>query len=337
MGYAVSVGGMGYARAFMWSSGHRCRRCERQDPWGQISLVSAILLVGCRANDLVVGGGQSSSLPARFGNRINLNQIPDYGSQSIPAYIQRRNSALAISNEKALLGRVLFYDTGGNPGLTDLMSALQREDYYRELFQFVYKDPAVTSERVRESLLHFVSSIQSFDSRYDEGRAMVTREVDPFPTFSASENRGKSLFVDNSIFAPGAVRIGGGLGCGICHRPPEFDISPASLNNGFIEAIGGGQELRIVRAPTLRDLMRPDGSLNGKLMHTGSLTLRQVLEHYNSRTALNANLDPRLRPEGRAKDLRMNAQEFDDVMAFMRTLSGARLYSDPKWSDPFIR
>ena len=76
-----------------------------------ISLVSAILLVGCRANDLVVGGGQSSSLPARFGNRINLNQIPDYGSQSIPAYIQRRNSALAISNEKALLGRVLFYDT----------------------------------------------------------------------------------------------------------------------------------------------------------------------------------------------------------------------------------
>ncbi len=382
-----------------------------------ISLVSAILLVGCRANDLVVGGGQSSSLPARFGNRINLNQIPDYGSQSIPAYIQRRNSALAISNEKALLGRVLFYDTrlstnnrvscaschqqqfafsdtspaslgvngrtarhsmrlvnvrfaeerrffwderaatlsdqllqpvqdhvemgfsgtGGNPGLTDLMSALQREDYYRELFQFVYKDPAVTSERVRESLLHFVSSIQSFDSRYDEGRAMVTREVDPFPTFSASENRGKSLFVDNSIFAPGAVRIGGGLGCGICHRPPEFDMSPASLNNGFIEAIGGGQELRIVRAPTLRDLMRPDGSLNGKLMHTGSLTLRQVLEHYNSRTALNANLDPRLRPEGRAKDLRMNAQEFDDMMAFMRTLSGARLYSDPKWSDPFIR
>jgi cytochrome c peroxidase len=72
-------------------------------------------------------------------------------------------------------------------------------------------------------------------------------------------------------------------------------------------------------------------------MHTGSLTLRQVLEHYNSRTALNANLDPRLRPEGRAKDLRMNAQEFDDMMAFMRTLSGARLYSDPKWSDPFIR
>jgi cytochrome c peroxidase len=52
---------------------------------------------------------------------------------------------------------------------------------------------------------------------------------------------------------------------------------------------------------------------------------------------LNDRLDPRLRPEGKAKDLRMTEQEFQDVIAFLRTLSGNQLYTDVKWSDPFVR
>lgn len=359
----------------------------------------------------------TSSLAQTFGANLDLASIPDYSGQSVPAYIQKRNSATVLENNKVLLGRVLFYDkklsvnnqiscaschkqqfafsdtsqtsrgvngntgrhsmrlvnvrfaeevkffwderaatladqvlqpvqdhtemgfsgTGGNPDVADLMAKLSSETYYKELFTFVYGDPAANSDRVRECLTQFVQSIQSFDSKYDEGRAQVVREDDNFPNFTASENRGKLLFLRNSNFGPGAIRVGGGLGCGSCHRAPEFDIDPVTRNNGFIEKIGGGQDMTVFRAPTLRDLMRPDGSLNGKLMHAGKLTLRQTLEHYNTQTMLNANLDARLRPEGKAKDLKMTEQEFEDVMAFIVTLAGSKLYTDPKWSDPFVR
>jgi cytochrome c peroxidase len=230
-----------------------------------------------------------------------------------------------------------FSNSNGNPGLTDLMAKLAAEPYYQKLFQVVDGHANVNDERVRECLVQFVASIQSFDSKYDAGRSQVAREDDNFPNFTDSENRGKRLFLRNSTFARGAVRIGEGLGCGSCHRAPEFDIDPVISNNGFIEKIGGGEDLAVFRAPTLRDIMQADGRLNGKLMHTGTLNTRQVLEHYNTKTVLNDRLDPRLRPEGKAKDLRMTEQEFQDVIAFLRTLSGNQLYTDVKWSDPFVR
>jgi cytochrome c peroxidase len=66
-------------------------------------------------------------------------------------------------------------------------------------------------------------------------------------------------------------------------------------------------------------------------MHDGSrATLADVINHYIAPPA-NANLDPRLaRPP-----LNLNAQQRNDLVAFLRTLSGSAVYTDPKWSSPF--
>jgi cytochrome c peroxidase len=42
-------------------------------------------------------------------------------------------------------------------------------------FQFVYGDKAVTEARLQECLAQFIRSIQSFDSKYDAGRAQVSQ------------------------------------------------------------------------------------------------------------------------------------------------------------------
>jgi hypothetical protein len=72
-------------------------------------------------------------------------------------------------------------------------------------------------------------------------------------------------------------------------------------------------------------------------MHNGGFaTLAQVIDHYAAIPGDNPNLDPRLRrPGGAVQTFNLTAQQRLDLEAFLLTLSGNALYSDPKWSNPF--
>lgn len=230
-----------------------------------------------------------------------------------------------------------FSGENGDPSLADLLVKLAGTEYYQELFAFVYGDPNVTEVRLQDALSQFLRSIISFDSKFDEGRAKVVDHFAPFPNFTAQENLGKQLFITPPALSDQGIRTGGGLACAGCHRPPEFDIDPVMQNNGVIQNISGvGADLFVTRAPTLRDVVRADGTVNGGLMHTGDFDLDQVLAHYDviSLTG-NTNLDVRLRPQGNPQRLRLTVEEKEAVKAFLRTLAGQNVYSDSKWSDPF--
>ncbi len=223
-----------------------------------------------------------------------------------------------------------FSGTGGDPSFADLITKLSAIEEYQVLFAMVFGDAAITETRVQQSLAQFVRSIQSFDSKWDLGRAQVNDDVAPFPNFTAQENAGKDLFMRRP--GPG-VRS---ANCVVCHRAPEFDITPNSLSNGVVGAIGGGTDTTNTRSPSLRDIMKTDGTLNGELMHTGDFTLREVIDHYN--TIPNPpppNLDNRLRPRGQPQRLNLTETEKLNLEAFLRTLSGTSVYTDPRWSDPF--
>jgi cytochrome c peroxidase len=137
-------------------------------------------------------------------------------------------------------------------------------------------------------------------------------------------------------------RIGGGIGCAGCHRPPEFDIDPASRSNGLLTSIGGGLDLTNTRSPSLRDLVDSTGAVYTGLMHDGSFSsLNAVLVHYNAIPVAAAapgnapSVDPRILPGGNPQRLNLTTQETEDVVAFLRTLSGTAMHTDPRWSDPF--
>jgi cytochrome c peroxidase len=380
----------------------------------------AFLFVSCQSDPTEVTSNEEKKIISEtFGSNINLDQLPNYASQTVPGYITKNNTGgNAILNEKALIGRVLFYDknlstsntvacaschqqshafsdasiastgvngtTGrhsmrlvnarfaaearffwderaatleaqttqpiqdhaemgfsgqnGGPALADLLIKLKSKDYYQVLFRKAYNNTDITEARLQECLAQFVRSIQSFDSKYDAGRAAAPNDGAPFANFTAQENQGKNLFLQPPQFAAGGVRTGGGAGCGGCHRAPEFDIDPNSRNNGLITKIGGGTDITVTRAPTLRDVMRADGTLNGPLMHTGALDVAGIISHYNSGVTAtgNTNLDPRLRPGGSVQNLQLTQAEKDALVAFLKTLSGQQVYTDARWSNPFV-
>ena len=230
-----------------------------------------------------------------------------------------------------------FSGENGDPGLDVLLEKLATTDYYRELFTFVYGDTVVTEERLQDALSQFVRSIRSFDSKYDAGRAQTSDDRTPFPNYTAQENLGKELFLLPPNLDAQNNRLSGGLGCAGCHRPPEFDIDPEMANNGVIRTIAGtGSDLLVTRAPSLRNVVRADGTENGGLMHTGDFDLDEVLVHYDPAPLHgNTTLDARLNPQGIPLKLLRTPEEKEAVKAFLRTLAGQAIYTDPKWSDPF--
>ena len=233
-----------------------------------------------------------------------------------------------------------FSGLSGRQGLPDLLTRLQGIGYYNELFKFVYGDINISELRLQECLAQFVRSIQSFDSKYDAGRALVPNDGAAFPNFTAPENLGKQLFLTAPVFNTAGVRINGGAGCNACHNAPEFDIDPNTRNNGIIGRIvpGGGVDITVTRAPSLRNLTNTAGIENGPLMHTGNLaTVQNAVGHYNTINIApgNTNLDPRLMPGGIGQQLNLTGAEISGLVAFLKTLSGNAVYTDTKWGNPF--
>ena len=234
-----------------------------------------------------------------------------------------------------------FSGQNGRPAFSTLLTKLQGIAYYNELFKFAYNDLNVTESRLQECLAQFIRSIQSFDSKYDVGRALVTNDNQNFSNFTAEENSGKSLFLTPPVNGENSSRIGGGVGCNACHNAPEFDIDPNSRNNGIIGVINSAnRDLTVTRAPSLRDLTRVGERVNSPMMHTGAnRSLRAVINHYNT-IALNQNqtpnLDARLAPNRIGQDLNLTQSEISALVDFLQTLSGTNVYIDKKWSNPFL-
>lgn len=236
-------------------------------------------------------------------------------------------------------GEMGFSGANGDLSFNDLIVKLSAVDYYKELFKFVYGSEEITETKIQYALAQFIRSIQSFDSKYDVGRSSAPNDGAPFSNFTAQENQGKNLFLTPPTFNATGSRTSGGLGCAGCHRAPEFDIDPNTGNNGIIGTISGvGIDILNTRAPSLRDLVKVDGTLNGQMMHTGVITsLQAAIGHYGTINIApgNTNLDPRLRPGGNGQQLNLTAAEVNAVIAFLKTLSGTDVYTNAKWSNPF--
>ena len=386
--------------------------------YGRICGVLLFILLGCSDDAPVepVDELEGKTVEEQFGGRIDIHNLPNYANQGVPDYILKDNATYnPITNEGAILGRVLFYDKilsldnslscsgchlqkfafsdtakvsrgveggvsirhamrlinarfseeqkffwderapnlelqttmpikdhaelgysgkNGRPDFDDMLAKLRKVRYYNELFELAFGDTVITELRVQKALAQFVRSIQSFDSKYDEGYKQQ------FANFTASETRGMGLFTTlPAVEKVGEINVrrAGGVGCFFCHRPPEFDIRPNSGNNGVVGVANNpaGIDVTVTRAPTLRNLANPDGILNGPLMHDGSITSFEELIATIGKmepNPANTNLDSAV---NNGFDLLITDQERDDLIAFLKTLSGTAVYTDERWSDPF--
>lgn len=232
-----------------------------------------------------------------------------------------------------------FSGTNGDAPFSDLITKLSSIDYYKVLFKHVYGTEEITENKIQLALAQFVRSIQSFDSKFDVGKASATFDTDVFVNYTAQEQLGKNLFLTEASYTPNGIRVGGGIACANCHQTPTFSIDPIAKNNGVIGVLGNVNDIDLenTKSPSLRDLFNNNGELNGPLMHTG-ISLTEMYDHYSSsqQNPLNTNLDTRFFPTGVYLTINITRQEREAVTAFLKTLSGSNIYTDPKWSDPFL-
>lgn len=233
-----------------------------------------------------------------------------------------------------------FSDTEGRPGFDSLMNRMRTLDYYEPLFEKAYGDAEITESRMQVALAHFIRSIISFDSKFDEGFSKVSSEVEVFSNFTDIENEGKRLFFASSLLRDVLPEQSGAF-CGVCHKVPGFGLLHLSDNNGITGVAGDAEaiDLTIERSPSLRNLVKPDGSPLGPFMHDGSLaTLEDVMDHYDSIpfNPANTNLSGLLFPDDDGSiNLQLGQEKKDAIVAFMKTLTGRDIFTNEKWSNPF--
>ncbi len=299
-----------------------------------LSLNNSISCASCHKQELAFGDDriQSVGFDGGLTGRHSMRLVnARFGDEERFFWDERANSLEAQSTQPIQdhieMG---FSGENGQPGLDSLIGKLSGLSYYTELFDFAFGDTNITEQRMQFALAQFVRSIQSFDSRFDQGLAQTNDLDDPFPNFTQQENMGKALYLNNN-----------GAGCQRCHQAPEFDIAQNRDNNGIVGVIGdpNAVDLNNTRSPSLRDLFGPDGTLNGPLMHTGEFqSIADVIDHYDDIEVhpLNNNIDNRLvENNGDGENLNLSDNEKLALEAFLRTLTGNDIYSNEKWSDPF--
>ena len=240
--------------------------------------------------------------------------------------------------------------------LTQLKTVVESQPYYPQLFADAFGDRNITIDRISKALAQFVRSIVSINSRYDQGRALVSDPIQPFPNFSERENIGKALFFGRRRGGQGRPGRGGRrnrrfpcVGCHVSEAflTPPFSPNPrattSTLNNGLDatsdkdigvgKTTGNPRDTGKFKVPSLRNIAaRPP------YMHDGRFaTLADVVEHYSSGIQNHPNLHRRLRRRdtGEARQMNFSAEEKAALVAFMKTLTDERLLTTEKFSDPF--
>lgn len=281
-----------------------------------LSSSSTVSCSSCHKQALAFGDsgsqsvGHNGGLTSRHSPRLSSARF----SEEERFFWDERASSLEVQSTMPIQDHIEmgFSGSNGDPDMDSLINKIDGLYYYDELFNLAFGDPTITEQRMQDALAQFVRSMQSFDTKYDVGRAQVSNENAPFPNFTTEENNGKSLYMSNAQ-----------TGCNRCHRAPEFDIDPNSKNNGIIGVAGspGSVDLTNERSPSLRDIANANGVENGPFMHDGSLaTLMDVIEHYNEipNNPANTNLDNRL--NGNGGNLNLSTSEKAELLAFLHTL-----------------
>ena len=307
-----------------------------------LSITGKVACASCHKQSMAFGDSVVQSTGANgLTVRHSMRLVNARFAQEIRFFWDKRATSLEDQTTQPIQNHneMGYSGLNGDPDINTLIAKLQNIGYYKELFTFVYGDATITQTRMQMALAQFIRSIQSFDSKFDAGLAGGTPLNQDFANFTAQENQGKSLFL--STPSPPNAPLVTGAGCQTCHRAPEFDIDPNSKNNGIILAAGSTTVIDVtnINPPSLRNLLNPNGKVNGLYMHNGSFNnLLGVLDHYNKIVVdpANTNLDNRLRGGGNGQNLRLSLVQENAIIAFLGTLSGKDVYTNAKWGNPFL-
>ena len=209
--------------------------------------------------------------------------------------------------------------------MEDVVVKMNATNYYPELFEKAFGSSAINEDRIVAAIGNFISSMVSFDSRFDQQADLG------FAGFTESETRGLEVFQ---------------LNCATCHKEGSFDLFnnfdesnqivlelPFLFTNGLDanpDDIGAGEWASgfdgLYKLPTMRNI-----GVTAPYMHNGSLeTLDDVIEFY-SEDVVDTEWGFLIPPGG----FQFTDTQKADLKAFLLTLTDETFLTDEKFSDPF--
>jgi cytochrome c peroxidase len=174
---------------------------------------------------------------------------------------------------------------------------------YKPLFDRAYPGEGISQATVAKAIASFERTVVSTESPFDRWR------------------KGDDQAVHEDVKRGFAVFNGKGR-CALCHQ--GFNFTDNGFHNIGLRSAGEEDEGRFVhrkvkvlkgafKTPTLRDI-----ALTAPYMHNGAYrTLEEVIDHYDRGGDVKTNLSPNIQPLG------LTAQEKQDLVAFMKSLTGS--------------
>jgi cytochrome c peroxidase len=232
---------------------------------------------------------------------------------------------------------------------TEILARLAADPEYPKLFAkaFPAADAPVTFDHVVQALASFVRTLISFDSPFDryayygEDAALTESQIRGMDLFMSERlecahchagfNFSQFVTHESATAAERAFHV-----TGLYPDGPEY-VSGADY--GLFMATGEAADKDRFKAPTLRNIAR-----TAPYMHDGSLaTLNDVIDFYAAGgRVLNEGArigDGRAHP-GKSpfiKGFTLTAQEREDLLNFLSSLTDERFLTDPRYADPFSR
>ncbi len=211
--------------------------------------------------------------------------------------------------------------------MDDVAEKLGATSYYPQLFTEAFGDPVITEDRIAEALVQFISSMTTFNSRFDQEAA------NNFAGFTTQEQLGLDLFSTNcnNCHSQGGHSVFGDI---FPADIPILEIFPFIFNNGLPEdpedSGAGNWEpgfSNLFKIPTLRNI-----DLTAPYMHDGRFeTLEEVVDHYSDEVEENEWTAGFFPPGG----FDFTDSEKEAMVAFLKTLTDESFLTEPRWSDPF--
>jgi len=214
--------------------------------------------------------------------------------------------------------------------LDNVVAKLSASKKYRDQFVRAFDDEPINPTTISLALEQFMFSIVSVDSKYDRyerGEVALTE----------SEERGRALFfAEYNPFFPEQS----GADCAHCHSTRNFE-NDQFMNNGlnsdaqmadigFEGTTGAASDRGKMKVTSLRNIEKTQ-----PYMHDGRFqTLEEVIDHYNSGIQASSTLDVTL-ANTLQTGLMLTAQDKQDLVAFLKTLTDEELFTNEEYADPF--
>jgi cytochrome c peroxidase len=214
--------------------------------------------------------------------------------------------------------------------LENVVAKLGADTMYTNQFIRAFDDSVVSPRLISLALEQFMNSIVSYQSKYDKyliGEANLT----------LIEERGRQLyFMEYNAFFPEAS----GADCQHCHGGLNLE-NDDYLNNGLdsdadftdfgLEKVTGDPADRAkFKIPSLRNV-----AVTPPYMHDGRFkTLEEVIDHYNSGIQYSSTVDPTVE-NTRQTGLRLDAQDKQDLINFLKTLTDEAYLTNEEYKSPF--